>query len=523
MNQNIYSVKLSGIHGIITQVECCVEEGSAGIHVVGISNSASIQCVNHTVKALESLGFHVPHKKIVVNFAPADRRKETPAFDLPMALALFSASGENNGLLPGIHEYAAIGELGPDGSVRPVLGALQAVETARKNGMKGCIIPEENLPAIVELLDDAFPVYPVKTLEKAIGVIRNPDAATTARMWYSDLLQREPELNTHVYAVRPSDTWELITRDDCSKRAVEIAAAGGHPLLLVGPPDSCKSLIASSLRNLLPSMDEDETMATASIYSASGNESRHFRDVLVRPLRAPHVSSSIKAMLGGGLEEDIRPGEASLAHNGVLFLNDFISAPNSLLQALRGPLEDKHVTISKILGYLQYPADFHLVAATKPCPCGHYGEGERCTCTPKQREQWLSRFSGPIYDHLTIQAWCRTPNENAPVGESFSIVYERVQKAIAIQQNRFAGEPYKHNDDIPAKDIEKYCPLDDKCREVLERLIAKLGLSARAYFRIIRIARTIADLEGKDNICGVHLVEAASFRFLDRRPSFYSK
>ena len=316
--------------------------------------------------------------------------------------------------------------------------------------------------------------------------------------------------------------WDRIIGQESAKRALEIAAAGGHHVLIMGVPGSGKASLAKAFTEILPPMTREEALENAAIYSASGREDYNaYYGVYRRPFRSPHISCSLAVLLGGGSSAQIFPGEVSLANNGVLYLDEFCDIPKTKLQALRGPMEDKKVSISRLKGKVEFPANFQLIASGNPCPCGYYGEGDRCTCTPGQRAAYLSRISGPVFDSIAVQIWIHpVPDtaivENAGSYDSAATVAKRVVAAREIQKKRFQGEPYETNDQMPSRDIERYAALDGPCKDLMEKLVSNLGLSARSYSRILKIARTIADLDGTDEIQVQHLAEAASYRFLDR-------
>ena len=306
-----------------------------------------------------------------------------------------------------------------------------------------------------------------------------------------------------------------------AKRGVEIAAAGGHNIIMMGPPGSGKSSLAKAMAGILPAMTHEESVVTSKIYSVAGRFESASGLIRTRPFRTPHYSASLPAMIGGGAGENIQPGEITLAHGGVLFLDEFNQMPKSVIEALRGPLEDRKVTVSRLRSKIEYPASFMLVAASNPCPCGYYGEGDRCTCTTAQRITYLSKLSGPILDRIDMQIWLHPVDSGKMLerrkGESSAAVAERVLKARTVQKERFIKEGIFTNSEMNNRQIEKFCPLSSGCSTVLEKIMSRSGMSMRAFFRIIRVARTIADLDGSEDICPGHIIEAAGYRFLDKQ------
>ena len=511
---NIHAAKCIGINAVPVTVEVEISMG-IGIHLVGLADAAVKESLLRTVTALQAKGFHVPGKRIIINLAPADMHKQGSGYDLAIALGIIAASGQRP--LPGLEKYIIMGELGLDGSIRPVSGTLPMVELAMSAGYKGCILPEASALEAVDYTGTE--VYGVKTLDDVLRILEEREDAEDLLIWntwaYQAALAAEPS-----QAGICMDFADIIGQDG-AKRGVEIACAGAHNVLLVGAPGSGKSSIAKALSGILPPMSLEESAIVSKIYSVAGKASGGLGLVRRRPFRAPHISASKVAILGGGSGENILPGEVSLASGGVLFLDEFCEAPKSTLEALRAPLEDHKVTVSRLKAKIEYPASFMLVAATNPCPCGYWGEGDRCTCSPGKRAAYLSKLSGPIMDRIDIQLWVHPVQTQALIrggkAESSEDIARRVAAAREIQRQRFQGLGIFTNAEMGAREMERFCPLDAECKTLLETVIDRLGLSARAYTRIIKIARTIADLEGTEFIRPEHLSEAASYRFLDRR------
>ena len=509
---NIHCAKCVGIDAIPVIVEVDVATG-IGIHLVGLADAAIKESLLRIVTSLQSLGFRIPGRKIVINLAPADMHKKGSGYDLPIALGIIAASAQRE--LPLLDKFLIMGELGLDGTIREVPGALPTVELAAKKGMMGCILPRRSALEASEY--GIIDIYGVETMEEVLEILSGEIVRT-------DLLARNLRPSGYADDIRADmsgimDFSEIIGQEG-AKRGLEIAAAGGHNAILIGSPGSGKSSLAKAMSGILPKLNFEESLQTSKIYSVAGKGNPLGGLMKQRPFRSPHYSASVAALLGGG-SDNIMPGEISLAHNGILFIDEFCEAPKKVLEVLRAPMEDRKVTISRLKSKVEYPADFMLVAATNPCPCGYYGEGDRCTCTPSRRIAYISKLSGPIMDRIDIQLWmhpidARKLVERRPA-ESSATIAARVMKARERQKKRFEGEGIFCNASMNNRLIEKYCPLDAGCRSLMEKIIERMGLSARACSRIIKLARTIADLEGSDVIRTEHLSEAAGYRFLDKR------
>jgi magnesium chelatase family protein len=512
----VHGAKCVGIEAVPVTVEVDMTLG-IGIHLVGLADAAVKESLLRTVTALGSKGFRIPGKKIVINLAPADLHKQGSGYDLPIALGIIAASEQRS--LPGLEKYLIMGELGLDGSLREVAGTLPMVELAVRSGFRGVILPERSALEAVDFTETL--VFGVRTLDDVLCILEEKEDPSELLIWntacYQAALKEERE---HPQMADYMDFADILGQES-AKRGVEVASAGGHNLLFLGTPGSGKSSMAKAVAGILPPMSREESSITSKIWSVAGKTSGHLGLMRRRPFRAPHISASKAAILGGGSGENILPGEVSLASGGVLFADEFCEAPKSTLEALRGPLEDRKVTISRLKAKIVYPASFMLIAASNPCPCGYYGEGERCTCSVGQRAAYLAKLSGPLMDRIDIQLLVKPVPTVSLIegrkGEPSAVIAARVLKAREIQRKRFEGTGIFTNAEMTSKMLERFCPLSDDCKATLERIIDRMGLSARAYTRIIKIARTIADLAGLPDIQPGHLLEAAGYRFLDRR------
>lgn len=511
MLTQIKAAKCIGTQAVVVTVETDIDHG-IGIHLVGLADAAVKESLLRTVTAMETLGFRVPGKKIVINLAPADLRKNGSGYDLPIAVGIMASSGKYS--FVHAEEYLMMGELGLDGSVRPIEGALPYVELAVASGMRGAILPAESAIEAAEITE--IPVYGISGLKEALDILQGNDCSHLLAGEIAGDFSASERISTGESIVDFSD----IIGQEAAKRAVEIAAAGGHNIIMIGAPGSGKSSLAKAMAGILPPMTRKESLETSRIYSVAGLRKGCSGLIRQRPFRSPHYSASMAAIIGGGAGDNIVPGEVTLADNGVLFLDEMPQMPKSVLESLRGPIEDRKVTISRLKNKVEFPSSFTLVAAANPCPCGYYGEGDRCRCTVAQRTAYMSKLSGPIMDRIDLQVWMHPVPTEAVTrrgkAESSREIARRVCSARSRQAARFKGEGISTNAEMSNRQTEKYCQLDEECRQTLERIMKSTGMSLRAWFRIIKVARTIADLEGEERIRPGHIMEASGYRLLDR-------
>ncbi len=504
----VKSMTLHGLEGFIVDVQVDVAGGLPCWEIVGLPDVSIREAKERVRTAIKNSGYEFPSRRIVINLAPATIKKVGSAFDLPIAIAILLATENINEF--DFENVAFVGELSLDGNVHSITGILPMCIEAKKLGIKEIVVPKEN--AKEASIVDGINVIPVSSLNQVVAYLNKSIKINPEKFNSNELIKSNQVYNLDFSEVKGQKN---------IKRAIEVAASGGHNCMLIGSPGSGKTMMARRIPTILPKLSFEEALEVTKIHSVAGNISENSPLIINRPFRFPHHTISKTSLVGGGAIP--KPGEISLAHYGVLFLDELPEFEKSTLEVLRGPLEDGKITISRVNATLTYPSKFMLVASMNPCPCGYYGSDKECSCSNQAINKYLGKISGPLLDRIDIQvevSSVKYKNLNSNTQEETSEqIRKRVEETRKIQLERYKECGIYSNSELTPKLIEKYCKLDEKSKIILEKAFNKLGLSARAYARILKVARTIADMDKSENIQSSHLLEAIQYRSLDKKYS----